>query len=127
MIIKYFNTAITRIGAIVNLIDDNPGSAKEKLIGLKTQMEKIKAKTPIEFEFENNKNQDFIRKLSHDFPNISNTEIKLCVLIRQGLTSKEIAVNMHQSPDSIKVLRYRLRKKLGLASGNNLSTFLCRY
>ena len=43
------------------------------------------------------------------------------------MTSKEIAAITYQSLNSIKVARYRLRKKLKLSQGDNLISFLSKF
>jgi DNA-binding CsgD family transcriptional regulator len=43
------------------------------------------------------------------------------------MTSKEIAGITFQSVDSLKVARYRLRKKLGMERDENLVAFLTQF
>jgi DNA-binding CsgD family transcriptional regulator len=43
------------------------------------------------------------------------------------METKEIATVMDISPESVKVARHRLRKKLNLATEQNLSSFLVSY
>ena len=45
-------------------------------------------------------------------------------MIKLGLTTKEIANISHRSPDSLKVTRSRIRKKLKLDRTENLTMFL---
>jgi len=51
-------------------------------------------------------------------------ELRLSALIKLNLTIKEIAAIMGISPDSIKTARYRLRKKLNMQTGENLTKFM---
>jgi PAS domain S-box-containing protein len=52
-------------------------------------------------------------------------EMRLCELIRSGLTSKQMADVMGISPATVVVHRANIRKKLGLVgSGDNLATYL---
>lgn len=68
---------------------------------------------------------EFIRKLSHlGKEKLSPAEIRLAMLLRLHLTSKEIASIFRITPDSIRVARYRLRKKLLLDSEVDLVDFL---
>lgn len=69
-------------------------------------------------------NNDFKEKLLNRFPNLTNSEIKLCIFLKLGLNTKEIASILFQSNESIKVARSRLRKKLNLSSEQNLTAFL---
>ena len=68
--------------------------------------------------------KDFFVILKQKFPNLSNSELRLCALIKLNLTMKESATILGISPDSVKTARYRLRKKLGLTNEANLGDFL---
>jgi DNA-binding NarL/FixJ family response regulator len=70
---------------------------------------------------------DFLTRLQHDFPDLSPNEQKLCTLLRLNLNTKEIANILSVSQRGVEVARYRLRKKLGLAKGQNLSKFVLEY
>ena len=52
------------------------------------------------------------------------TDLKLCAYLRLNLTSKEIAQLLNISLKGVEVSRYRLRKKLNLATEINLHDFL---
>jgi PAS domain S-box-containing protein len=66
----------------------------------------------------------FLKALLDKFPTLTPNERKLCALLRSGLSSKDIAMLTFQNPQSVDVARYRLRKKLNLASDENLIDFL---
>jgi tetratricopeptide (TPR) repeat protein len=66
----------------------------------------------------------FLDQLSEKFPDLSASEVRLCAMIRINLHSNEIASVLGISQDSLRVARYRLRKKLALEKGDNLYTFL---
>ncbi len=68
--------------------------------------------------------EDFVKALSIQFPNLTPNNIKLSLLIKLNLSSKEIAQLMHISYQGARVAQTRLRKKLGLSSDQKLSTFL---
>lgn len=55
---------------------------------------------------------DFIPKLRERWPELTDTDVKLCVYISLGLDSKHIARQMGIRPESVKQARWRLRKKL---------------
>jgi len=54
----------------------------------------------------------FIQKLSLQFPNLSQAEIRICILIRQGLKSKEMADILHLSKHTIDAHRKSIRRKI---------------
>lgn len=66
----------------------------------------------------------FLIKLKEDYPSLSKSEIRLCVYLLMGMTSKDIAVVVNIEPASVDRRRYRLRKKLGLAKSDSLTDFL---
>lgn len=61
------------------------------------------------------------------FPDLSPAEIRLANFIRMGMSIKSIASVLFQAPESIKVARSRLRKKLNLNTGQNLQIFLSQF
>lgn len=67
---------------------------------------------------------DFYNNLTRLFPDLTPNELKLCAFLRLNMTSKDIGTITYQSVESIKVARYRLRKKLGLSRDENLISFL---
>jgi len=69
---------------------------------------------------------DFYTSLSKNHPDLSTNEIRLCAFFKLNMTSKEIAAITYQSLNSIKVARYRLRKKLQLEKDESLVSFLSR-
>lgn len=69
-------------------------------------------------------NQLFYEKLDALGKELSQTEKQLCGLILLNLSNKEISVIRKISANSAKVARYRLRKKLNLASDEDIVTFL---
>lgn len=72
----------------------------------------------------NNVNDDFFGKLKDFFPDLTPNELKLCAYLKMNLSTKEIAQLMNITPKAVEVGRYRLRKKLQLATEVNLFDFL---
>ena len=70
---------------------------------------------------------DFYKRLTDKFPGLSPNELRLCAFFRLNMTTKEIAAITYQSLNSIKVGRYRLRKKLGIPQDENLVSFLSKF
>ncbi len=68
-------------------------------------------------------NKNFIDRLNQEHPGLTQLDKKLLILLRIGLSSKEIAPLMNISPKSVEISRYRLRKKLNLDKNTNLSDF----
>lgn len=76
-----------------------------------------------EFQFEQ-VHQDFLKRLAEQFASLTPMELKICVLTRAELATKDIARLMSLSVRSIQNHRYRLRKKLRMNSEEHLETFL---
>jgi DNA-binding CsgD family transcriptional regulator len=72
-------------------------------------------------------NHEFVSKLKKEFPELTENELHLSSLLRLKLNTKEIASIKNISPDSVKVMRYRLRKKFNLTRNVNLIEFLEAY
>lgn len=72
-------------------------------------------------------NHEFMTKLKKNYPSLTNSELHLASLLRLELNTREIATVKNITPDSVKVLRYRLRKKIGLTKGTSLSEHLLNY
>lgn len=68
--------------------------------------------------------KDFMGRIAQLYPDLSSNEIRLAVLIRLGISSKEIATLLNISPKSVEINRYRLRKKLGLDRKASLTQFI---
>lgn len=81
-----------------------------------------------QFEYHFEKvHSDFLSRLQTQYPNLSPNEQKLCTLLRLNLNTKEIANLLSISLRGVEVARYRLRKKLELEKGENLSKFILEY
>jgi len=68
---------------------------------------------------------DFFRNLTEGSDSeFSPAELRLCMLLRLNLSTKEIASILRVTPDSIRIARYRLRKKLPLEKNDDLQTYI---
>lgn len=68
-------------------------------------------------------NNQFITRLKTAYPWMSKQERKLCVYIRMGLLTKEIAPLMNISVRGVEMMRYRLRAKMNLDAQTDLHRF----
>ena len=69
-------------------------------------------------------NQSFFDKLKATSDNLTANDLRLIALLKMNLTSADISSLLGISQDSLRVVRYRLRKKLNLAQGDSLSAFI---
>jgi DNA-binding CsgD family transcriptional regulator len=65
-------------------------------------------------------NAEYFRILSERYPSLSRLEIRMCALIKTGMTNKELAKVYGQSEKSYEQHRYRIKKKLALGKNDNL-------
>ena len=58
--------------------------------------------------------EGFVSHLSETYPSLSPIEVKICMLIKVGLSNKEIALTLHLADNTIRTYRARIRKKMRL-------------
>lgn len=68
--------------------------------------------------------RNFIAVLGDQFPSLTPSELRVCALVRLGLSSAEIADILHVTKRNVDTHRYRLRKKLELNGRASLVRFL---
>ncbi|ATL47624.1 hypothetical protein COR50_10855 [Chitinophaga caeni] len=68
--------------------------------------------------------ESFFDKLKLHCDHLTANDLRLIALLKMNMSSTDIATLLGISPDSLRVLRYRLRKKLQLQQGENLVLFI---
>jgi tetratricopeptide (TPR) repeat protein len=68
--------------------------------------------------------QTFFTNLKQHADNLTPGELRMIALLRMNLSSADMATLLGISQDSLRVARYRLRKKLNLAEGESLTAFI---
>lgn len=66
---------------------------------------------------------EFYHKLCGFEPKLSESEIKFCMFLKMNYSTKEIAKHTKVSVKSIECKKYRIRKKIDLAKGEDLYVF----
>ena len=69
----------------------------------------------------------FIQILTATHPGLSPAEVKLSIFLKLGMNTKDVANLLYITPESVKVARSRLRKKLGLDLTHNLHSYLMTF
>lgn len=93
----------------------------------------IKGHMRIDQEWDNFKlmfeevHQGFLLRLKDAYPELGNSELKLCALLRLNMNLKESSQILGIASDSVKTARSRLRKKLGLSTEENLVDFMMKF
>ena len=69
-------------------------------------------------------NKGFYEQLKDKFPHLTQSDKKLCALLKLNFSSKDISKLLNISVESVHTTRYRLRKKLRLTRDVNLTEFI---
>lgn len=72
-------------------------------------------------------NQSFYARLKSEYPQLSQADRELCSYIRLGLSNKEIATFRHVSLEAIRSSQFRLRKKLGVETKEEVHELLASF
>ena len=71
--------------------------------------------------------KEFQKNLLNKFPDLTAGDLRLCIFLRMGMSTKDIAVTLSQTVGTVKVNRFRLREKLNLKTEENLTVFLSKF
>ena len=96
---------------------------------LKSVDEEIKIENNWE-QFESHFNQvhqDFLKRLSQDYPDLTHKDLRMCAYLRMNLSSKEIASLLKLSLRGVETSRYRIRKKMNLPQEAGLTETILKY
>lgn len=66
----------------------------------------------------------FVNALKAEFPDLTESDLRLATYIKAGMESKQIAKMSNLQPDTIRKNRQKLRRHLGLAREESLENFL---
>lgn len=108
---------------------DNKERIAEFYIDIKKEMLK-NSKIDIWSSFEksfSSTNFEFTTRVLKAHPTITNSELKLCMLMSMSLSTKDIARILNQEQNTVKVTRSRIRKKFEIERSVNLQLYLNRF
>ncbi|MDZ7776945.1 MAG: triple tyrosine motif-containing protein [Bacteroidales bacterium] len=71
--------------------------------------------------------QNFFKRLMEKYPELTQSDLKMCAYLRMNLSTKEIAPLLNISIRGVEARRYRLRKRLNLDHDANLVEFLLQF
>lgn len=120
---EYITDIAERVISIKKNLSDSNSNVIDKLISDLQSNSDDKVWKEFEIRFQE-VHQDFYSRLNARFPDLTPNEKKLAAFLRLNMTTKDISAITFQSPDSIKIARSRLRKKLGLPQEANIIAFL---
>ena len=67
---------------------------------------------------------DFLKKLTNLHPNLTASEIRICVLLKLNISTKDVCFLTSRSLRTIENIRYRMRKKMGLEKDLGLVQYI---
>ncbi|SFC87269.1 tetratricopeptide repeat protein [Algibacter pectinivorans] len=113
---------------LLNLKDRNPEMVKNTLKDtvklINSELKKENEWTELMTYF-SQINPSFLKNLKKQVQEeLTSSEIRLCMLLRLNLSSKAIASILNITPDSVRIARYRMRKKLPLSSKEDLQYYI---
>ncbi|NOU46770.1 MAG: hypothetical protein HOO86_06885 [Bacteroidales bacterium] len=71
--------------------------------------------------------ENFFKKLKAQYPDLTPHDFRLCAYLKLNLSSKEIAPLLNITIRGVEEKRYRLRKRLNLASDQGLTEFIMKF
>jgi PAS domain S-box-containing protein len=69
----------------------------------------------------------FAHRISSKYVGLTNREVQVAGLIKEGMITKEIAEMLNISESAINIHRYNIRRKLGLTKKHNLHAYLSSF
>ena len=123
------NLVFEELHKLVELSRSNPSLLEENLnkLYIKTREQIKKEYKWLEFQkVFNDIDNDFMDKLVKNYPSLTESEKRLCCLIRMNLTSQEIINILNIAKNTLKSSRFRIHKKMELNPGARLSDFIIK-
>lgn len=123
--VKDIKHDLAKIGQ--DLKNEDAKSASKRLVALQSKLtQSIEQEINWEKFTENFDlvNDNYLRRLGEHYPWMNSNERRLCVYIKMGLQTKEIAPILNLSIRGVEMLRYRMRKKMHLQHGEELELHL---
>ena len=118
---------LNRIGELVKNKEEDL-SQKIKLIGdlVSSSEAKRDGRKKFEHHFEQ-AHAKFFKNLYSAHPGLTPGEVRICAYLIMNLSNKEIASIVNKSVRSVESTRYRIGKKLELAEGESLISYLRQF
>jgi DNA-binding response OmpR family regulator/DNA-binding CsgD family transcriptional regulator len=125
--INYFQNIFKSISSKLDQVDENGDAPKEQIQSIQ---QKIKEALNLTEKLQANANaptEKFAKALLQKHPDLSPQELQLCYMLKNNLSTKEIATLSFREPSSVKVARARVRKKIKLETECNISNYLQQF
>jgi hypothetical protein len=70
--------------------------------------------------------QGFFKMMLEKYPHLTPNDLRLCSYLRMNFSTKEIAKLLNISDRAVEISRYRLRRKMNISQGINLTEYLIK-
>lgn len=113
-------------GEVRRVATGMPKNLRAQLLQGISRMEELKQQNEWD-EFEqsfNRQYEGFCDSLRQHAQGITDIEMKICMLLRVGLSNREISDTLHLADNTVRTYRTRIRKKLSLGENDDLIAFL---
>jgi DNA-binding response OmpR family regulator/DNA-binding CsgD family transcriptional regulator len=120
-----FTDTLNSILKKVESLENSLPEPNQKVEPIKTQLrQSVNYFAKCNISEQDKPDEKFIKNLLIKYRNLSTGDIQLSFMLKNGLSTKDIATLTCREESSVKVARSRLRKKLNLKESDNLITFL---
>ena len=120
-LLKELSESLDEFLTAVKMKSDPKAKKLKRMFNKNVSIEKDWGEFRLLFE---NVNTGFLENLKALNASLSKNEEKLCIMLKLKMSTKEIASMTNVDPHSVTVARYRIRKKLGLLSEQNLDDYI---
>ncbi len=121
------NELITKVRNLIHEGLDKSSAKQNAALNLLSQLLNDQKPVPVEWNMIEGQveklHPGFIERLRNKHPNITSKDVKLSTYIHLGLSSKDIANLIGNTPKSVEIARVRLRKKLKITPSARLSSY----
>lgn len=121
---KLYSECISELKSIVKVDPVAIRSKVEELIALMRNKANVSRQLQVIDEQSGILMIEFKNRLMAISPNLSKTELELCYFIKLKLSNKEIAIFKSVNPDSVKMMKNRLKRKLNMETSDALNEFI---
>lgn len=118
-------TALIRLKDEVTKLNASPNSKNDmaKILTLLKDIENNNASWAIFAAHFDEVNNDLLKKLKKNCPKLSSGDLKVCAYLHLNFSSKQISQLSNITVRSVEIHRYRIRKKMGLKTGQSINDF----
>jgi len=126
--ISFFNNVLNSLLIKLNEIKKcESDELEDQIDSVLSQVKQSIKSISLHVNNQNSPNEIFIKSVLNRHKNLTPQEIQLCYMLKNKLSTKDIASITFREESSVKVSRSRLRKKLKLNETENLTTYLKQF